>query len=419
MLSLGSTSGMSVRILSFEKVARALVVVWVFSGLTAQAETEIEKRSIAIQWSIPLPAKHPIQSEPSNHGLQIWDASSMQGKFTLLGIDGSVPALILDAGPNGPGRILHPPFRGEAYHLAHDSTGAVWIAGIADRFTDFSSATRSNAYLARIAQDGRLLAEYQFKSRSFRAVQSVRALSSGNLVLIARDGDATWLTQVTPNGTMRWERRFATGKGADVAVLADGLIVAAAFEASQNRIERQYRDDVVVRVFNPTGDEIAATKVREGVNERIGSFFGKLIAEANEASVYVASSWIDPSRPKPIEVASISADGAVKWRKLLSGTIAPWTNSATPRWRMCEPSLSVLPSGDALVACAIEDRIDLYRLDQATGAVSRTYVALPECHGGRPTRLFPFPRADGTLWLVGTRPANNVAASCTWLARVE
>jgi hypothetical protein len=33
--------------------------------------------------------------------------------------------------------------------------------------------------------------------------------------------------------------------------------------------------------------------------------------------------------------------------------------------------------------------------------------------------LFPFEMNDGTLWLLGTIPQNNVGASCTWLGIIR
>ena len=83
----------------------------------------------------------------------------------------------------------------------------------------------------------------------------------------------------------------------------------------------------------------------------------------------------------------------------------------------CNPALATLADGDALVACALNGQIQLYRLDRDTGEQTAARLPLPECQRDHPAALFLMVRRDGAMLLGGSRPGNNVAGNCSWLGR--
>jgi hypothetical protein len=399
----------------------AAIALSALAPLARAEDRQMDSPSLDVRWSSPIPANAPTQG--ARPDFQIYDAAlAPDGRLVLVGAESGAPAVAFGVDESGPGSATRLKLRGLAYRIAAASDGSVWIGGHANQRAYVPGGDMSDVYLAQISRDGRVLIERTFPSRlvkgRFRAVDSLAVMQSGSIAAAARDGDVTWTAELTAAGDLAWEDRFGAGKGASIAILADHRLAVAAFEKEENRSERTYKDHIAVRVFNEAGQRLAETRIRQGVNTSSGSYYGKLAAVASGDAAYIASSWLDPFSPQPIEVAKMGADSRVLWRKMLPDSISPEPGRSIPTWRTCELNPTALPSGDALVACALHNRIHLYKFEAASGEVSHLSVPLPACHEGRPAKLLPFTHADGALWLFGTRPNSNVAASCTWLGRV-
>lgn len=393
---------------------------------SARSEDAVAQPSLDVRWSSVLPSRDDQTLRGAAPGFQVRDAAlAPDGRLILFGHEAGPPLVAFGVDENGLGPTVRLTLRGSAYTAAVAPDGTLWVGGLANQRAYVPGGDISDAYLAHVDRDGRLLAEHTFGNGWFkgryRAVQALAVLSSGEVVAVARDGGETWSAKVTAAGALAWETRFGTSKAASVAVLRDDRIAVATIDAAGSRTDRTYAEGVTVRVFDQAGQRLAETNIRQGLNTVSIADYGQLATATVGDAVYVASSWGNPSTPKPIEVAKVGADGAVLWRRLLDDpNTSEQTGSAARRTRRtCEPGLAALPNGDALVACAQGDRITLHRLAAASGEVAHTFLPLPACHESRPAKVFPFVRQDGSLWVLGTRPANNVAASCTWLGRVE
>jgi hypothetical protein len=198
------------------------LVMYACSGPVARSGQAARDLSLDIRWSIPLPANTGIGSPAV--GFQVWDAApSPAGGFIVFGVEAGSPAIALGANENGLGPITGLKLEGFAYRATVAPDGSVWVGGRANQRAYAPGTDSSDAYLAHVSRDGRLLAEHTFGAGwlrgRLRTVVSLAIGRSGSVAIVARDGSETWAASVAPFGELLWERRFGAGKGATVAIL--------------------------------------------------------------------------------------------------------------------------------------------------------------------------------------------------------
>lgn len=76
----------------------------------------------------------------------------------------------------------------------------------------------TDAYLGKLDPQGRIVAEYSFRTFRFRLIESVTSLDSGELVVAGRDGAENWLTAVSTEGKLLWRRRLGLKNGSSPSV---------------------------------------------------------------------------------------------------------------------------------------------------------------------------------------------------------
>lgn len=299
--------------------------------------------------------------------------------------------------------------------LALGAEGGTWLGGFSDshdNYTGLNWDVHRDAYLAKLDGAGSLLWKRSYGEGGSLSIESIAPATTGGAVGVGRGlNRSSWLAKVGPDGTLLAERRFGNGKEATVVPLRDGQFLVAEFTTGgQTAI---YRDDLLTWVLDEAGELHGPTWVREALNQAIGSYFGKVAASAVADGAYVASNWSYDVRPQAVEVARVGPDGTLLWRQTLPNTIGKDTRMIY--FNTCNPALATLADGDALVACALNGQIQLYRLDRDTGAERAVRLPLPECQRDHPAALFLMARRDGTVLLGGSRPKNNVAGNCSWL----
>ena len=177
-----------------------------------------------------------------------------------------------------------------------------------------------------------------------------------------------------------------------------------------------YQDNLSAWVLDDAGALRGPTRVRDTLNQSRSSYFGQVAASPVADGAYVASSWSDLFHPQPIEIARLNSDGTPLWRQSLPNTISAKQTKVTT-YSTCNPALATLANGDALVACALDGEVQLYRFDRSTGTQKTARLRLPDCHGDRPAALFLMSRS-GSVLLAGSRPGSNVGGSCSWLGQL-
>lgn len=299
--------------------------------------------------------------------------------------------------------------------LALGAGGETWLSGFSNSYMGMASDVHRDAYLAKLDGAGKLVWERSYGTGRWLAIGSMAPTATGGVVGVGRGLDVSWLAKIAADGTLLMERGFGNGKGAVVVPLRDGRFLLAGFTAEGRAA--MYQDDFSTWVLDEAGDLHGPTPVREALNRAGGSYYGHVAASAAADGAYVASNWSDTSRPQAVEVARVGPDGALLWRHALPGTISA-TDARAIYFNTCNPALATLADGAALVACALNGQIQLYRLDRDTGAQKAVRLTLPECQRDHPAALFLMTRRVATVLLGGSRPGNNVAGNCSWLGRL-
>jgi hypothetical protein len=229
--------------------------------------------------------------------------------------------------------------------------------------------------------------------------------------------NVNWVAMVSNQGDTLWKYRFGTGKEVAVSALHDRILVAY-FEGNGDENEK-YWEDVVTLLLDRSGTVLSRQIVRTDMNRSRSAYYGNLAIEKPEDSFYVISSWQESSNVKPLEVAKVSRDGSLVWRKELPHSISQQPNRVVEVWTSCDQGQTALANGDLLVACAIGKQIFVSRLNASDGNAVTMRVALPECHQGRPAALFLMQKPNEKIWIFGSRPGSNIGASCTWLGQIS
>ncbi len=391
-------------------------VAVLFAALIPLEQTDAAGASLKIYWSKPVPSGALLPSE----ALVLRDLThSTDGSIVLHAAGGRSRLLLVGPDETRSGSVIH--LRSKAGVLASKIAPGIdntfWLGGRVNQRAYVPGGDIADAYLGRLDHQGRIIAEYTFKSSKFRMIQDLLSLPSGEVIVAGVDGNENWLGIVSDQGKLLWERRFGVGKGIALTTISD-RIMAVAFERTTVNDKKRYQEDVAVWSFDQTGNMLARQIIRTGINENRGGHYGRLAIERSNDAIYVLSSWGDLFNAKPIEVTRLSVDGNLLWRKELLHSISQQTNKART-WGSCNQDQTVLADGDLLVACSIKDQIFISRLDAKGGDLTVTSVPLPACHESRPAALFLNQKLNGAIWLFGSRPGNNVGASCTWLGELS
>lgn len=363
--------------------------------------------SLSILWSKPVPALSPGSTPSPREAadtLTFVDLlQSEEGRPVLLARRTTSQHVLFDAGALGPGIDKLLSLKGVARRLVQGLSGTLWIGGHANERLTGASWRVAEGYLAKLDRTGTVIAEHTFPSRGVRRIEDLVSHPTGDVIVAGREQETSWVARISGTGDVRWERTFGKASGTAVTLAGDHAMVLA-FEGN----------DLVARRFDGAGESTGYRYIRTGIGPSYGNFGRVGLVHARDA-VYAASSW---HHTRPVEIVKLDPDGGTRWRRELPATILQESNG-TRNWRSCDEARTALANGDILIACSIKNQILVFQLDARSGDVTETSVSLPDCHEGRPTALFLMQRPDGAVWLFGSRPGNNVGASCTWLGKLS
>ncbi len=362
--------------------------------------------SLRVLWSKPISAEHHAGGFILSDRIR-----SSDGSIAFFATGGLMTA----PEENGPGPVI--PWNNKnriILTIAQDKENTYWLGGRNNQRSYVPGGDISDAYLARINSQGQMIDEYAYKSWfSFRQIQDLLPLDTGEVVVAENDR----LAKISNKGRVLWEKKFNPIPIKKIALSQIGhRIIVATIEKDMVRGEEQYRDNVVVRILGTDGKTYAEHVIRTGINVEQISHYGNLKITKSDDAVYVSSSWADLFNAQPIEISKISNDGSVIWQKKLASSISHNPNRT---WGSCKQEHILLADGRLLVACVVKGEIFLYQINSDTGDMKVDSVALPECHKNGHASLFLSQRKNGAIWLFGSRPNNNVAASCTWLGELK
>ena len=375
-----------------------------------------QAEAMLVLWSSAAPSNWSRQSAAPNLVLSDRAQSAKELAFLLDKCDGGHPCLLMGADQSGPGHLVSLAITGSSLRLAEGPGETVWIGGLKNPSYSFTAGRISDAYLAKIDRQGKVIWEREFGGRSERDIQSMVPLSpSGDVVVAGKYNERTWLARIAADGQIVWERFVGVGKGTFVTTAGDKIAVVA-FEASPGSApppSKTYRDDLSFWSFDETGKLLDHRVMREGMNHLPGSSGGKLRIESSGDAIYVFSERVALSAIKPLEVIKINSEGQPVWRKELSETVVQQGHKTSS----CSTATTVLASGDPLVACTHFNEVQLFQLHSQTGEFIERWVEqpLPPANCGErwpPVRVLR-QMADGIVWLFG------YSSQCMWLGQIS
>lgn len=319
----------------------------------------------------------------------------------------------------GPGEITLLDTKASILDAALDSQGNIWVGGRINQHAWFPGADMADAYLGRFSRNGQKLAEFVFGGRSWRQIVAMHPRRDGGILVtgpIERSSteNGTWLASISDQGKISWEKIIGLPANAAITEGHDRNIAFIALRNAQ-LTNQTGEEEAVFWLFDPQGKVLAEKVIRPNINARSGMRFESVAIEATPDGYFALVRWGNPSDDKPLTVTKVSLTGEVQWDVSLKHTATPWPGRSAV-WKKCDQKQAVLENGDLLVTCSIEGEIVLSRLDGKSGTERKQRVALPSCHEKRPAVITPFPAKENSVLLFGSRPSNNVAASCSWLA---
>jgi hypothetical protein len=285
-------------------------------------------------------------------------------------------------------------------------------------------------WVGRFDDGGDLLWAKAFGDLQLEMGQSVAALQNGILVVAGFTGNQeTWLLELTLEGRLRQESHLGGSRSAVVALTDSEFGIVAQVPEYRGGCRDAYDTTPVKiwRIDTSFGLRDVVTVRNDARGDLTGCGWRFEIARGRDVThVFVLSAWTSTHRSPPIpQITKVDLEKGALWARTIPEV------DPDPNARDCRLSMTILPSGDPVVACTSRSRIELHRFDAAEGRGARYRVDPPNCD----------PTVELTAWYVravGVQalPDGNVVMtgnttrriadgwtqasfdSCSWLARV-
>lgn len=386
----------------------AMFVLSLYLAPAIASEQASKPKALQLNWELAIAdsRERPSQQLPA-HILQ-----ADNGELIAAG------SRIVPLNQHGPGEITVLDTKASILDAALDSQGNIWVGGRINQHAWFPGADMADAYLGRFNRNGQKLTEFVFGGWSWRQIVTLHPRRDGGILVTgpierSSKGSGTWLASISDQGKIFWEKTIGLPANAAITEGRDGNI---AFVGLRNTHLTNHtgEEETVFWLLDRQGKVLAEQVIRPSINAHRSMRFEAVAIEASPDGYFALVHWGDPSDDKPLTVAKVSLTGEMQWTVSLKHAATPWPGRSGV-WKKCQPRQVVLGNDDLLVTCSVEGEIILSRLDGKSGTEKTQSVALPSCHEKRPAVITPFPVKENSVLLFGSRPSNNVAASCSWL----
>ena len=348
-------------------------------------------------------------------------AQSSDGSAVLLVSDREdKKSLFIGANESGAGHLVPLPMLAtvpaSGLRLVAGAADQIWIGGTSNYREAPFGGRLSDAYLAKLDSNGKFEWEHTFEDPDGKEIHDLAALSGGDVVVVGKAHDKSWLARISADAHIIWERSIGLGCAATVAVVGDTILVTG-FDANAEVMWR----------FNGAGDSINHQVIEKIIDEPPGPFlFIKVFADKSNDAIYVFSLWSETFNPQesltahPLKVIKLDSQGQIVWRSELSQAVLQGLKAADlgpdHRATFCiRPIIGLRGNGDPLVACPGRNLLLISQLESMTGELTQTVVQRSGSSPCQEYRSWPkviVPRADKTIWLFG-------AGRCMWLDRTS
>jgi hypothetical protein len=402
-------------------LAAALVTVPLLLPITSTAQVVTETRQpTTLLWSQPRPATFRITDV----------AWSPDDRVVILGEDGPYnQVLLLGLDARGSGRFIPLNVRGEGFRIGADTDGTLWLGGSTNQRSSITDVLLSDAYLARLSRDGKIVWTREFDgSRGRRRIQSLVPLSGEEVLIAGQYGMRNWLARVSSEGTVLWEKLFGLGKMISISE-RNGKIVAVAFDADNiDRPAAIDHENVSVWQFTTSGQLISQHVIRNDIGndyrQNLQNTYLNVLINQEDESIYVFAAWSEARSATPLEVIKLSRLGEMLWRRDLPDTIYRprqlYPSSTVPSMydveRLC-PLIAIVSNGNPVViGCSSNGAFMLSKLSSQAGSVNRAAVEVPSPPACDLTMIpgpkFAMAQVNHAIWILG------VGGHCVWLGQV-
>jgi hypothetical protein len=219
-----------------------------------------QTEAIVLLWSNSIPEPGSMPGVPP---LALTDVARFGKGFTFLlskanPLDKGAadrPFLLVGADQSGPGRLIPLNITGWGLRLVPGPDQTIWIGGVKNPGVLWTGEPVSDGYLAKLDAQGGVIWERQFADKHKREIQSLAPLPSGDVVVVGRYDNKTWLARISGDGQLVWERYLGVGNGVSVTTIGDKIAVAA-FKAAPGSSSQSYREDVGFWTYDTAAMEV-------------------------------------------------------------------------------------------------------------------------------------------------------------------
>jgi hypothetical protein len=398
------------------------ILFLIFLNLPTEAQSINDKPQPRIEtlWEKAAQSNLP----PQDAWMSLIDSTQLSSDSAVLLVSDrqNNKSLFVGANASGPGRFVPLPtlanVPAQGLRLIRGIADQLWIAGSNNYREGIAGGRLWDAYLAKLDLEGNLVWEHNFAGQREKEIQDLAALSDGDVVVVGKAGDKTWLARVSADARIVWERTFGLGSVAAVATVGDNIVVAA-FDTDGEAVWR----------FNSAGEPIDHQVVEKISGEQPHPiWFIKLFVGKSDDAVYAFSLWSETLHPReslsahPLKVIKLDSQSRVVWREELSQAVLQGLDAAKsepghPAAFCFPPVIGLLANVNPLVACPImRVAMLISQIDSTTGELTQTTVHRPRpssaCERARSWPDTTIEGPDRTIWLFG-------AGRCTWLDQIS
>jgi hypothetical protein len=292
-------------------------------------------------------------------------------------------------------------------------TGDIWLIGSTNNSLDFASAPHNDQYVARLDPSGHPQWEKAYQNR-WRHIVFAEP-SSNSVIAGGREYfDVAWMAKWDQHGQKIWDKYLENSSIITAKQLADDKLIVFGARKGKDAAGSAEKAGLIWFV-NKDGQISSPKEVRKFQSPNGGTIDGEIAVNQRSHDFYVASVVEDLMESQPVEVSKMDQNGNISWTKTFPSTVWPDSNHHQV---VCIPTITTLSNGDALLGCAKEQKIMLFRLASKDGNIAETRAKLPDCQKYLSTQLFLFPNDDETMLAAGSRRNGNVAASCSWIGKL-
>ncbi len=297
-----------------------------------------------------------------------------------------------------------------------DNQNKIWAVGYTDRVHSLMGWVTNRDYLASIDENGKTDFEKRYAKQEFSGLSHIAPFQNDTFLV----GGGKNIGRIDRSGKYLWESNVDMAKGLSFGT--NGSQTLAVGMVGHGKESGDYWENFESRLLDESGNIIKTGVVWEKVNDKRSGHYASADVLADENGFFVITRWgdkfvRDKSLIKPIKVTRFSNDGAILWQADLKTTLG---KDSLDRVDICSDPTMIMDGNNLLVACTLSGNIRFYTFENGQKNYTEQVIPLPQCHDPRVAKLSLFAIPDNhALYLVGTRSSANVAASCSWLGRLQ